>query len=109
MTLREKYNALEQDKDHYYAELRKAETLLNDARRTQQKSLDNIIDVFGLRDAYPNTRVEEKSNLPGVIAIQYPVFGRDAFLDDVRLSLDAARGTEATERLAAALKTRSTK
>ena len=109
MTLREKYNALERDKDHYYAELRKVQKLLVETQREQITSLDNIIDVLGLRDVYPNSRVEEASGLPGVTSIQYPVFGRNAFFEDVNLAADASRGKEAANRLAAALKTRSTK
>ena len=93
----------------YYDKWNAAMGLMAEMRKAQKTQADNIIDALGLRDAYPNTQVEEKSHLPGVTAIQFTVFGRDVFLDDVNLAATSIKGNAAVDRIAAALKTRSTK
>ena len=93
----------------YYDKWNAAMGLMAEMREAQKAQADNIIDALGLRDAYPNTRVEETSHLPGVTAIQSTVFGRDVFLDDVNLAAPSVKGNAAVDRIAAALKTRSTK
>lgn len=103
MRLRAKYDALKRDSTHYYGNWQ-AERNLNYTKHHQHNAqIDNIIVALGLRDAYPNTRIEEKSHLPGVAEIQSTVFGRDVFLADIELAAAAAKGKEAAARIATAV------
>ena len=77
--------------------------------------IDAVIDGLGIREAYPNETIESKepSYYGGSPFGQYHMqtvtrthFGRTKFLADVRLAADAARGSEAAARIAAALKSK---
>ena len=110
MTWRAKCKSLEHYSSQYYEKWKAEMTLTHETNRQHNIQIDNIIVALGMRDAYPNTPTEEKSHLPGVLAIQYTVFGRDVFLADINLAAAAANGKEAADRIAAAVNNlRSTK
>ena len=110
MTSRAKYNAIVADNSYSYLGWQAEKKLNYETNRQHNVQIDNIIVALGLRDAYPNTQMEEKSHLPGVAAIQFTVFGRDVFLADIELAAAAAKGKEAADRIAAAVNNlRSTK
>ena len=110
MTWRTKRKLLEQENTRNYGQWQSEKNLNYETNRQNRIQIDNIIVALGLLDAYPNTRMEEKSHLPGVAAIQYTVFGRDVFLADINLAAAAAKGKEAADRIATAVNNlRSTK
>ena len=110
MTWRTKRKLLEQENTRHYGQWQSEKNLNYETNRQNRIQIDNIIVALGLLDAYPNTRMEEKSHLPGVAAIQYTVFGRDVFLADINLAAAAAKGKQAADRIATAVNNlRSTK
>ena len=67
-----------------------------------------IVDVLGLRDAYPDLdRTEETNNGTTKTIARFTDWGHDRFLRDVMDAWNAKRSNQAVDRIAAALKTRN--
>ena len=69
-----------------------------------------IVDVLGLRDTYPDIETTLTTFRGNVTSTSpHTDWGHDRFLRDVMDAWDAPRSKKAADRIAAALKTRSTK
>ena len=108
-------NRRAKDYTHYYDLWKSAMGAAGKSRAESDAHIDNIIDALGMREAYPD--IPHKGyftggSITGIsnygLTVSPPVpsitYGRDKFLADVKLAADAAKGKEAADRLAAALK-----
>jgi hypothetical protein len=72
--------------------------------------IDNVIDAFGIRDAYPDVikeNIDRVHTSYGYMVADYPYsyteYGRTKFVADITAAAAATKGSDALERIRAAL------